>query len=109
LARAAQRWFGMPRVVTGFLNFATQPAVVGLLLTGIRWLVAAVPSFDSHDWKYGLEENLIAFLHVCWDREHHRIASDRPYKGPSSLRWPAHRTRRERGNSNASSIPPLAK
>lgn len=81
LARAAQRWFGMPKVVTGFLNFATQPAVAGLLLPGIRWLAAAVPSFDSYDWKYGLEENLIAFLDVCWDREHHRIASDASLQG----------------------------
>jgi hypothetical protein len=55
-ARAAQRWFGMPKVVTGFLNFAAQPAAAGLMLPGIRWLAAAVPAFDSYDWKYGLEE-----------------------------------------------------
>jgi hypothetical protein len=76
LARAAQRWFGMPKVVTGFLNFVTQPAAAGLLLPGIRWLAVVVPSFDSYDWKYGLEENLIAFLHACWEREHDRISSD---------------------------------
>jgi hypothetical protein len=80
-ARAAQRWFGMPKVVTGFLNFATQPAVAGLMLPGIRWLAAAVPSFDSYDWKYGLEENLIAFLHTCWEREHRRISSDPSLQG----------------------------
>ena len=80
-ARAAQRWFGMPKVVSGFLNFATQPAAAGLLLPGIRWLAAAVSSFDSYDWKYGLEENLIAFLHACWDREHCRIASDASLQG----------------------------
>jgi hypothetical protein len=75
-ASAAQRWFAMPRVVTGFLNFVIQPAAAGLLLPGIKWLAAAVPSFDSYDWKYGLEENLIAFLHACWEREHHWIAND---------------------------------
>jgi hypothetical protein len=80
-ARAAQRWFGMPKVVTGFLNFATHPAVGGLMLPGIRWLAAAVPSFDSYDWKYGLEQNLIAFLHACWEREHRRIASDSSLQG----------------------------
>jgi hypothetical protein len=80
-ARAAQRWFGMPKVVTGFLNLVTQPAVSGLTLPGIQWLAAAVPSFDSYDWKYGLEQNLIAFLHTCWEREHQRIASDLPCKG----------------------------
>jgi hypothetical protein len=80
-ARAAQRWFSMPKVVTGFLNFVVQPAAAGLLLPGIRWLAAAVPSFDSYDWKYGLEENLIAFLHTSWEREHHRISCDPSLQG----------------------------
>jgi hypothetical protein len=80
-ARAAQRWFGMPKVVTGFLNFVIQPAAAALLLPGIRWVAAAVPSFDSYDWKYGLEDNLIAFLHACWEREHHRISSDPSLQG----------------------------
>jgi hypothetical protein len=75
-AAAAQRWFAKPRVVTGFLNFVTEPAVAGLLLPGIKWLAATVPSYDSYDWKYGLEENLIAFLHTCWERERQRISAD---------------------------------
>jgi hypothetical protein len=80
-ARAAQRWFVMPKAVTGFLNLAVQPAVGGLMLPGIRWLAIAVPSFDSYDWKYGLEENLTAFLYACWEREHRRIASDPSLQG----------------------------
>src|SRR6516162_2462103 len=76
IRKGAHRWFGIPKVVTGFLNFAVQPAVAGLLLPGIRWLAAAVPSFDSYDWRYGLEESLIAFLHTCWEREAHQISSD---------------------------------
>jgi hypothetical protein len=80
-ARAADRWFGMPKVMTGFLNFVIQPAAAALLLPGIRWLAVAVPSFDSYDWKYGLEENLIAFLRACWEREHHRISSDPSLQG----------------------------
>jgi hypothetical protein len=80
-ARAALRWFGKPRIVTGFLNFVTQPATVGLLLPGVRWLAAVVPSFDSYDWKYGLEESLIAFLHVCLDREQERISGDPALQG----------------------------
>jgi hypothetical protein len=40
-----------------------------------------VPSFDSYDWKYGLEENLIAFLHTSWEREHHRISGDPSLQG----------------------------
>jgi hypothetical protein len=80
-ARAAQRWFCMPKVVTGFLNFVTQPAAAGLLLPGIRWLAAVLPSFDSYDWKYGLEENLIAFLHKCWECEHDRISGDATLQG----------------------------
>jgi hypothetical protein len=35
-----------------------------------------VPAYDSYDWKYGLEENLIAFLHTCWERERQRISAD---------------------------------
>ena len=27
-------------------------------------------------WKYGLEDNLIAFLHTCWDRHHQTISAD---------------------------------
>lgn len=80
-ARAAQRWFGMPKVVTGFLNFATQPSAAGLLLPAIGWLAAVVPAFDPYDWKYGLEENLIAFLRACWEREQGRIAGDAPLQG----------------------------
>jgi hypothetical protein len=80
-ARAAQRWFGMPKVVTGFLNFVTQPTAAGLLLPGIRWLVAVVPSFDFYDWKYGFEENLIAFLHACRERKHDRISGEPTLQG----------------------------
>jgi hypothetical protein len=74
-ARAAERWFGMSKVVTGFLYFGTQPAAAGLLLPGITWLAATVPSFDSYDWRHGLEGNLIAFLQACWERESARISS----------------------------------
>jgi hypothetical protein len=48
---------------------------------GLQRLAAAVPSFDSYDWKYGLEENLIAFLHTCWEREHHQISGDPSLQG----------------------------
>jgi len=73
-ARAAETWFGMPKVVNGFLYFAVQPAAAGLLLPGVAWVAATIPSFDSYDWKYGLEGDLIAFLHHCWDRESDRIS-----------------------------------
>jgi hypothetical protein len=75
-AAAAQRWFGNPRVVNGFLNFVTEPAASALLPPSIKWLAAVVPAYDSYDWKYGLEENLIAFLHTCWESERQRISAD---------------------------------
>ena len=75
-AAAARRWFSNPRVVNGFLNFVTEPAASALILPGIKWLAAVVPAYDSYDWKYGLEENLIAFLHTCWERERQRISAD---------------------------------
>jgi hypothetical protein len=80
-ARAAERWFRMPKVVTGFLHFAVQPATTGLVLPSIKWLASVVPSFDSYDYRYGLEENLIAFLHASWEREQLRIASDPSLQG----------------------------
>jgi hypothetical protein len=80
-AAAAQRWFGMPKVVIGFLYFVVQPAMAPLLLPSIKWLAATVPSLDSYDWRYGLEENLIAFLHVCWDREQQRVSGDPSLQG----------------------------
>jgi hypothetical protein len=64
----------MPKVVNGFLYFAIQPAAARLLLPGVAWVAAAVPSFDSSDWKYGLKGNLIAFLHTCWERERDTIS-----------------------------------
>jgi hypothetical protein len=75
-AAAAQRWFAIPKVVTGFLYFVIQPAMTALLLPSIKWLVTTVASFDPYDWRYGLEENLIPFLHICWDREQQRISGD---------------------------------
>jgi hypothetical protein len=75
-ARASERWFRMPKVVAGFLNFAVQPAMTGLVLPSIKWLAAAIPSFDSYDYRYGLEDNLIAFLHASWEREQRKIAND---------------------------------
>jgi hypothetical protein len=81
-ATAAQRWFGMPKVVTGFLHFVVQPAMAPLLLPSIKWLAATVPSFDSYEWRYGLEDNLIAFLHFCWDREQQRISGDPSLQAP---------------------------
>jgi hypothetical protein len=44
----------MPKVVTRFLNFTTQPATAGLLLPGVKRLAAAVPSFDSYDELCGI-------------------------------------------------------
>jgi hypothetical protein len=75
-APAAAKWFRSPKIVAGFLYFAVQPAAISLLLPAIKWLAGPVPTFDSYDWKYGLEDNLIAFLHTCWERESRRISSD---------------------------------
>ena len=81
-ARAAQQWFRMPRVTAGFLHFAVQPATAGLMLAAIRWLAVVIPSYDSYDWKGGLEDNLIAFMHACWDRHHQAISADTTLEKP---------------------------
>jgi len=41
----------------------------------MRWLAALVPTFDSYDWKDGLEHNLVSFLYACWEREQARITA----------------------------------
>ena len=54
-ARVAERWFKKSKLVSGFLYWVTQPAAVGLLVPAIRWLAPVVPTFDSYDWRDGLE------------------------------------------------------
>jgi hypothetical protein len=56
--------------------FAIQAGAKQLLIPVLRWMSAAVRTFDTYDWKYGLEENVIEFLHTCWQREGSRIARD---------------------------------
>lgn len=73
---ALQRWGGMPKVICGLVRFAIQPGAIRLLLPALRLTSAAVRSFDTYDWKYGLEENVIEFLHTCWQREGERITRD---------------------------------
>ena len=52
-----------------------MPAAVGLVLPAIRWLTVAISSYDSYAWKYGLEDNLIAFLHA-WTAISRRFPPD---------------------------------
>ena len=74
--RALQRWGGRPKIISGLVIFAIQPGARQLLVPALRWTSAAVKSFDTYDWKYGLEENVIEFLHTCWQQEGARIARD---------------------------------
>ena len=63
-------------------DFALQPGASRLLLPGLRWISLAVKTFDTYDWKYGLEENLIEFLDTCWQSENDRIVSAPTLKEP---------------------------
>ncbi|PNE10216.1 MAG: hypothetical protein CR217_15490 [Beijerinckiaceae bacterium] len=74
--RALLRWGGMPKVINGLVMFAIQPGAKQLLVPALQLTSAAVRRFDTYDWKYGLEENVIEFLHTCWQREGERIARD---------------------------------
>jgi SpoVK/Ycf46/Vps4 family AAA+-type ATPase len=74
--RAIRYWGDMPKVISGLSAFAVQPAAAQLLLPALQWIATAAKSFDKYDWKYGLEENVLEFLHMCWRRESQRIASD---------------------------------
>jgi hypothetical protein len=75
-ARVAARWFKKPKLVSGFLYWVAQPAATGLLVPAIGWLAPVVPTFDSYDWRDGLEGNLIAFLRACWERKGEQISVD---------------------------------
>jgi hypothetical protein len=74
--RALERWGNLPKVISGLVMFAIQPGAKQLLLPALRWTSTAVKSFDTYDWKYGLEENVIEFLHTCWQREGDRISRE---------------------------------
>jgi hypothetical protein len=75
-ARVAERWFKNSRLVSGFLYWVTQSAATGLLVPAIKWLAPVVPTFDSYEWRDGLEGNLIAFLRACWERKGEQISAD---------------------------------
>ena len=75
-ARVGGRWFKKSKLVSGFLYWVTQPAAIGLLVPAIRWLAPVVRTFDSHDWRDGLEGNLVAFLRACWERKGQQLLAD---------------------------------
>ncbi len=72
--RSMGRWGGMPDVAKGLAGFCVQPGAKMLLLPALRWMFAAIKDFDSYDWRHGLEEVVIDFLHTCWDQESGSIA-----------------------------------
>jgi len=80
--RAIQHWGAMPKIIKGLVNFVAQPGASLLLLPSLRWISSAVKKFDTYSWKYGLEENVIEFLHTCWQRESVRIVNTPTLKEP---------------------------
>lgn len=76
LERAAQQWFGMEGVTRGFLHFAVEPGAARVLTAGVLWVAKAVDLFRSNYWRAGLEDSLVSFLDVCWQRERLQIRSD---------------------------------
>jgi hypothetical protein len=74
--RAIQRWGSRPKIISGLVSFAIQPGARRLLIPALRWASVTAKSFDSYDWKYGLEGNMIEFLHTCWQQEGTRIARE---------------------------------
>jgi len=73
---ALQHWAGRPKIISGLVMLAVQAGSKQFLVPALRWTSTAVRSFDAYDWKHGLEENVIEFLHACWQQEGPRIARD---------------------------------
>jgi len=82
--KAAQRWFGMPDVVRGFLAFAVKPGAARLLLPGVFWVAKAVESFGSYDWRDGMDDSLVDFLEACRQRESEEISANAAHCGRHS-------------------------
>jgi hypothetical protein len=74
--RAILRWGRSPKIISGLVVFAIQPGSRHLLIPVLRWASLVTGSFDAYDWKYGVEENMIEFLHACWQQEGRRIARE---------------------------------
>ena len=74
--RALRRWAGRPKIISGLVTFAVQPGAKQLLMPTLRWASTTARGFDAYDWKYGLEENMIEFLHSCWQQAGASIAGD---------------------------------
>jgi hypothetical protein len=74
--KSAQRWFSTPKVTRGFLAFAVRPGAAHLLLPGVSWVAKAVEAFDSYDWRNRMEDSLVNFLDVCWQRESTEVSAN---------------------------------
>jgi hypothetical protein len=80
--RAIGRWGVFPKIIYGLVVFVAHPGSTRLLLPALRWISSAVRDFDTYDWKYGLEDNVIDFLHTCWQRESAQIMRDPTLREP---------------------------
>jgi hypothetical protein len=111
-ARAAQQWFSMPKVVTGFLNFATQPALGGLMLPGSGGWRQPCPRLIPTTGNMASKKISLRSCIRAGSASIAELPATRSYKGPSSLCWrassPAEGTRLSRFVI-ASSIPPPVK
>jgi hypothetical protein len=74
--RAAQNWFSLPKVLSGFVSFAQHTAASRLAIKALPWIAVAVRDYDDYRWRYGTEENLIDFLSTCWQRDAKKITDD---------------------------------
>ncbi|MFG7103567.1 ATP-binding protein [Burkholderia pseudomallei] len=75
-ARAAARWFSLPKILGGFSHFASCAAASKLAVKAIPWIAAAVQDYTDYNWRYGAEESLIEFLSTCWSRHAEKIVPD---------------------------------
>jgi hypothetical protein len=53
-----------------------QPAATQLLLPALSWISKAVASFSNYDWRDSIEEGLVEYLRICWQRARETILAN---------------------------------
>ncbi len=76
--KAADKWFSMSNVVSGFARSLSRPAYRLNLCRGIQWLFRAMKNSNDYDfwWDRDMERNLTNALDRCWETNQESVRND---------------------------------